>query len=63
MKELDFYNNIANWDFSKIKYETEKITNWDMYEEVAKYTDNNSFCLDLGTGGGEKVLKNIQKLE
>ena len=57
MKELDFYNNIANWDFSKIKYETEKITNWDMYEEVAKYTDDNSFCLDLGTGGGEKVLK------
>ena len=57
MKELDFYNNIANWDFSKIKYETEKITNWDMYEEIAKYTDNNSFCLDLGTGGGEKVLK------
>lgn len=57
MKELDFYNNIADWDFSRIKYETEKITNWNMYEEIAKHTDKNSFCLDLGTGGGEKVLK------
>lgn len=57
MKELDFYNNIADWDFSRIKYETENITNWNMYEEIAKHTDKNSFCLDLGTGGGEKVLK------
>ena len=30
--ELDYYNKIKNWDFSKIKYETESLTNWDMYK-------------------------------
>ncbi|MBO5477980.1 MAG: methyltransferase domain-containing protein [Clostridia bacterium] len=56
MKELDFYEEIGNWDFSQIKYETEKLTDWDFYERIKKYTDKNSVCLDLGTGAGEKLL-------
>mgnify|MGYP003467688565 CR=1 FL=1 len=58
MKELDFYEEIGNWDFSQIKCKTEKLTDWDFYERIKKYTDENSVCLDLGTGGGERVLKN-----
>ena len=60
-KDLKYYEEIGNWDFSKIKYETEKITDWDFYEEIKKYTNENSICLDLGTGGGEKLLKRYPK--
>lgn len=56
MKEKDFYEEIANWDFSKIQCEIIKKTDWDFYQEISKYVDKNSICLDLGTGGGEKVL-------
>ena len=55
--ELKYYESIGNWDFSKIKYKTENVTDWDFYEEIKKHTNENSKCLDLGTGGGEKVLK------
>lgn len=57
MKELEFYEKIKNWDFSDIKYEEENFTNWDMYEVLKNETTINSKILDLGTGGGEKVLK------
>lgn len=55
--ELKYYENLGNWDFSKIKYKTEKITNLDFYEKIKENTNENSLCLDIGTGGGEKVLK------
>lgn len=57
MKEKEFYDEIANWDFSDIKYETIKETDWDFYKEIRKYVSENSLSLDLGTGGGEKVIK------
>ena len=56
--ELEYYEKIGNWDFSKIKCKTEKLTNWDFYEKIKENTNEKSLCLDLGTGGGEKVLKN-----
>lgn len=55
-KELSYYEKIKNWDFSKIKYETESLTNWDMYKILNKYATTKSRILDLGTGGGEKVI-------
>ena len=55
--ELKYYENLGNWDFSQIKCKTEKITNWDFYDKIKENTNENSLCLDLGTGGGEKVLK------
>lgn len=55
-KEYEFYNELKNWDFSKIKYEEEYFTNWDMYDILEKNTNSQSKILDLGTGGGEKVL-------
>ena len=56
-KELDYYEKIGNWDFEQIKYKTEALTDWNFYEKIKEFTDKNSICLDLGTGGGEKVLK------
>ena len=55
--EHEYYEKIGNWEFDKIKYKTEKLTDWDFYEKIKEYTDKKSVCLDLGTGGGEKVLK------
>ena len=28
-KELKYYSEVANWDFSQIKCETERLTDWD----------------------------------
>lgn len=55
-KEYEFYNKLKNWDFSQIKYEEENLTKWDMYDILRKNTNLQSKILDLGTGGGEKVL-------
>ena len=55
--ELNYYEKIGNWDFSKIKYQTENSTDWDFYEKIKENTNEKSLCLDLGTGGGERVLK------
>lgn len=62
-KELNYYEKIGNWDFSQIKYKTEKLTNWDFYEKIKEFTNEKSVCLDLGTGGGEKVLKYYPEVE
>lgn len=56
-KEKLRYEEIGNWDFSDIKYITKRKANWDLYEQIKKYTKNNSLILDLGTGGCEKALK------
>lgn len=56
--ELNYYEKIGNWDFSQIKRKTENLTNWNYWEKIKKNTNEKSLCLDLGTGGGEKVLKN-----
>ena len=55
--EFNRYEEIGNWDFSSIKYITEQESSWDFYKEISKYANSNSILLDLGTGGGEKVLK------
>lgn len=56
--ELKYYEKIGNWDFSQIKCKTENLTKWDFYEKIKENTNEKSLCLDLGTGGGERVLKN-----
>lgn len=62
-KEYDFYNEIKNWDFSMIKCEEENLTNWDMYQILSENATRNSKILDLGTGGGEKVIKNYPEVQ
>ena len=61
--ELEYYSKIANWDFSSIKRETDVLTDWDYFEEIQKHTNEKSLCLDLGTGGGEKLLKSFPKVK
>lgn len=56
--QLKYYSDLANWDFSHIKYEEEILTNWNYFEEIKKHTNEHSLCLDLGTAGGEEVLNN-----
>ena len=61
-KEHEFYNRLRNWDFSQIKYEEEYLTNWDMFEILKNNCNSKSKILDLGTGGGEKVLTKFPKV-
>jgi protein-L-isoaspartate O-methyltransferase len=54
-----FYDEVGRlngWDFSKIKTISEGVK-WDFYTEVTKRCKNTDVLLDIGTGGGEKVLK------
>lgn len=57
MSELNFYEKIKNWDFSMIDYTEENLTDWNLYELLRLNTNTESKILDLGTGGGENVLK------
>ena len=56
-KEKEYYEEIKDWDFSKFEIETESLTNWDLYEILNKIANKDSKILDLGTGGGEKVIE------
>ncbi len=55
--ELKYYEEVKDWDFSKFEIEVESLTNWDLYDELRKVTNATSRVLDLGTGGGEKVIE------
>ncbi len=57
MKEKEFYDKLKNWDFSYLNVIEEKLTNWDLYEILRKNANKDGRILDLGTGGGEKVIK------
>ena len=61
MKLKKRYEELGNWDFSNINCEEEYENKWDMYEEIKKYSNEKSLILDLGTGGGEKVLSKMPK--
>lgn len=56
-KEKKYYEQIKDWDFKKFEIKTDYLTNWDMYQILRNVTDDNSRVLDLGTGGGEKVIE------
>lgn len=59
--EKDYYKKVKDWNFKNFKIKTEKLTNWDIYEILKKVTDKTSKILDLGTGGGEKLLSSFPK--
>ena len=62
MNELEYKNfydkvgKINGWDFSKLQVTTEGVK-WDFYEEETKRCKSSDILLDVGTGGGENVLK------
>lgn len=54
-----FYETVGaenGWDFSKVKRKTEG-QGWDFVQEVLNRCHHKDFLLDIGTGGGELVLK------
>lgn len=55
-KDYEFYQKVKNWDFSKIERLQEKLTDWEMKKFLKLYIKSDSRVLDLGTGGGERVL-------
>ncbi len=60
-KEKEFYEEIKDWDFSKFEIESISLTEWDLYELLNKLATEESKILDLGTGGGEKLLSCFPK--
>ena len=60
-KEYKFYKQIKDWNFEEFQIESKSLTDWDMYEIIDFVTDKNSRILDLGTGGGEKLLKRFPR--
>ena len=63
IKEKKYYEKIKDWDFSKFEIESESLTKWDLYELLNKIANKDSKILDLGTGGGEKLLKKFPKVK
>ena len=59
INEYEYYNSLANWSFSEIKYTSENYTNWVYEDQIKKHVNEKSKVLDLGTAAGEKVLKNF----
>ena len=59
INEYEYYNSLANWSFSEIKYTSENYTNWVYEDQIEKHVNEKSKILDLGTAAGEKVLKNF----
>ncbi len=55
--EKDYYEEIKDWDFSMFEIESEVLTDWDLYKILNGVATKESRILDLGTGGGEKVLE------
>ncbi|MGI2294899.1 class I SAM-dependent methyltransferase [Paenibacillus sp. GXUN7292] len=54
-----FYDQVGQrngWDFSKVKCQSEG-KQWDLYHEVVKICKKSDVLLDIGTGGGEAILK------
>lgn len=60
--EKQFYNKIGKtigWDFSNIKYKTIDNSSFQYFNELNKESAEK-IILDIGTGGGEKILNNIK---
>ncbi|WP_394173040.1 class I SAM-dependent methyltransferase [Guptibacillus hwajinpoensis] len=54
-----FYNKVGKengWDFSSLQLTSEGVK-WDFYDEVTKRVRETDLLLDIGTGGGENLLK------
>ena len=63
MKEKEYYEQIKDWNFDEFEIKTIRKTDWDMFELLKELTNKNSKILDLGTGGGEKVLKKFPEVK
>ncbi|MBO4241882.1 MAG: class I SAM-dependent methyltransferase [Clostridiales bacterium] len=55
---FEYYQKLGNWDFDRFGIHTRSLTDWDLYEILKSLSTPDSRILDLGTGGGEKLLAN-----
>ncbi len=53
---FEYYEELSNWDFGSFEIETKTLTDWDLYAILRGLVKADSRVLDLGTGGGEKLL-------
>jgi len=60
-KLYDRVGKNIGWDFRHLG-ETKKGRKWDFFQEVAKKVKEGDVVLDLGTGGGERVLEIADKI-
>ena len=63
IQEKDYYDKTKNWNFDEFNIKSENFTNWDMYEFLKSVTNENSKVLDLGIGGGEKLLNKFPEVK
>lgn len=59
IEEQKFYDKIGKiigWDFSKMKYNVIDESKFKYFEEINKNITDETILLDLGTGGGEKLI-------
>jgi SAM-dependent methyltransferase len=55
---------VIGWDFNQITKRTKTAgEKWNFLEVVKKYVNTKTFLLDLGTGGGEALLKIAKSVE
>jgi ubiquinone/menaquinone biosynthesis C-methylase UbiE len=61
----DLYDKVGKrigWDFSQVK-KVEIGKAWDFYQKVIDKVQPGDTLLDIGTGGGEKILKIAEKVD
>lgn len=59
MDDQEFYEKVGKvngWDFSQLQIEVQGET-WDFYSEAAERAPEGGILLDIGSGGGENMLK------
>ncbi|SCW53444.1 Methyltransferase domain-containing protein [Ruminococcaceae bacterium YRB3002] len=59
----DYYEKLANWSFDEFGIHSESLTDWDLYDILRSLVTRDSRVLDLGTGGGEKLLLEYPECE
>lgn len=57
INEKEYYQKIKDWNFDEFNIISESLTTWSLYNTLNSITTKDSRVLDLGTGGGEKLLK------
>lgn len=62
VEEKEFYEKVGKingWDFSKMKYDFIDNNEFIYFNEVNNEVNKNTILLDIGTGGGEKLINYI----
>ena len=54
--EFNYFEKMAHWSFDEFGIHSESLTDWNLYALLESFATPDSRILDLGTGGGEKVL-------